>query len=76
MNDNHDLGTILIISPYVILGISIALQIWIEKRHEYWIRKVNTYEHFYRYGNQVIDLLSVFDSNYQDWSRFWISILK
>lgn len=68
---NDILQNLLIISPYIILALSITLQTWREKRREYWVRKVNTYEHFYRYGNQIIDLLTLFDENFQDWPKFW-----
>jgi hypothetical protein len=68
---DHGYNLFLIISPYIILVLMLILQIWREKRREYWIRKVNTYEHFSRYGNQVKDLLSVFSEKYQDWQIFW-----
>lgn len=68
---DHGYNLFLITSPYIILALMLILQIWREKRREYWIRKVNTYEHFFRYGNQVMDLLSVFSEKYQDWQIFW-----
>lgn len=68
---NGDRELFLIVSPYLILVLSAVLQSWREKRREYWIRKVNTYEHYYKWGSQIIDLLSIFDEKHEDWRKFW-----
>ena len=77
INMTRAVNIVFSISPYIILFTTLWWQRRRERVREYWLRKINSYEHFYKYANQVINWLYLkHNINTGDWKEFWELYLK